>query len=171
MSLQELADKQAIYEQMCRYCQAIDRTDLELLKSTFHEDARADMGVVDAPAMEFADQIIPYLEETLVMATHRITNVWIEVRGNRAFAESYMLGYAWDADQKGGPKDIPDGMRYADIWEKREAGSWKILHRKLIMDWNACWEHSGVFVEGMYAEFTRGRRGKSDPGYEFGTTG
>lgn len=167
--LQGLADKQAIAEQMARYCQAIDRCDADILLSVFHPGARCQMGVFDGPAEEFAAAIIPYLKTTLVTATHRVTNLWIRVEGERAVAESYMWGYAFDQAYgvSGQPSDIPDGMRYADVWEKRD-GLWKMTLRKLIMDWNACWPHSGNDADGLYAQLNRGRRDRDDASYAAG---
>jgi ketosteroid isomerase-like protein len=164
--LQELAAKQAIEDQMARYCQAIDRCDPDILISTFHPDAVVDMGVFVGTPAAFAEAIIPYLKTTLVTATHRITNLLITVDGDRAAAESYMLGYAWDAlTNPASPADIPDGMRYTDIWEKRN-GEWRLSMRRLIMDWNACWPHSGNYTDGMYAELKyRGKRDKTDLAY------
>jgi hypothetical protein len=34
--LQSLADKQAIYEVLLRYCRGIDRIDMDLVRSAFH---------------------------------------------------------------------------------------------------------------------------------------
>jgi hypothetical protein len=37
-AMQELLDKQAIYEVVLRYCRAVDRMDMDLLLSCYHED-------------------------------------------------------------------------------------------------------------------------------------
>ena len=39
-----LLDRQAITEQIYRYCRAVDRLDIPLGHSVFHEDATADYG-------------------------------------------------------------------------------------------------------------------------------
>ena len=38
--IQKLIDKQEIYEVLTRYCQGVDRCDVELIKSVYHEDAQ-----------------------------------------------------------------------------------------------------------------------------------
>jgi len=84
-------------------------------------------------------------------------------------AESYMLGNAaaaLPAEYGGGVINCPDGLRYHDVWEKRD-GTWRMFSRKLIMDWNACWPFSGS-TEGIYASFDTGRRDRSDPAYALG---
>ena len=37
--LQELLDKQALYEVVARYCRGVDRADEELVRSAYHPDA------------------------------------------------------------------------------------------------------------------------------------
>ena len=44
LGLQEVADRQAITDQIYRYCRAMDRIDHELGYSIWHEDAVADYG-------------------------------------------------------------------------------------------------------------------------------
>ncbi len=159
-----LADKQAIYDQMVRYLQAVDRCDLDLLKSTFHHDGTVIFGIFDGNAHAFCDYDIPFIKDNLIWGFHRIANVSIELNGNRANAESYMLGNAAAATPDGNI-NCPDGMRYRDVWEKRE-GTWRMLNRDLIMDWNACWKYSGQ-TEGDYAAFKQlGRRDRSDLAYQ-----
>ena len=60
--IRALADKQAIFEQMCRYIQAVDRCDLELLKSTFHHDGSVIFGIFDGNAHDFCDYDIPFIK-------------------------------------------------------------------------------------------------------------
>lgn len=40
--LQELLDRQAIYDVMMRYCRGVDRFDADLITSAYHPDARDD---------------------------------------------------------------------------------------------------------------------------------
>lgn len=160
-----LADKQAIYDQMVRYLQAVDRCDLDLLKSTFHHDGSVIFGIFDGNAHDFCDYDIPFIKDNLIWGFHRVSNVLIELDGNRATAESYMLGNAAAAMPDGEKINCPDGMRYRDVWEKRD-GSWRMLSRDLIMDWNACWAYSGR-TDGAYAAYKQfGRRDRSDLAYQ-----
>lgn len=167
--IRALADEQAIRAQMCHYIQAIDRCDPELLKSTFHPDGSVIFGVFDGNAMDFCAWDIPFIRDNLLMGWHRVGNISIVLDGDRAMAESYMLGNAaaaLPAEYGGGVINCPDGLRYHDVWEKRD-GTWRMFSRNLIMDWNACWPFSGS-TEGLYASFNTGRRDRSDPAYALG---
>lgn len=159
-----VADRQAILDQMSRYIQAVDRCDLELLKSTFHADGVVDFGVYAGNAWDFCEQNIPFIKANLVMGWHRITNINIQLDGNRATAESYMLGNAAIQMPEADLVNCPDNMRYLDIWEKRD-GVWRIYSRNLVLDWNAFWAYSER-QDGYYAQFqTCGQRDETDAVY------
>lgn len=167
--IRALADDKAIYRQMCRYIQAVDRCDLDLLKSVFHPDGEVEFGLFDGNTMAFCDWDIPFILNNLQMGWHRVANVDIRLNGDRAVAESYMLGNAAAAlppEHGGGLINCPDGLRYHDVWEKRD-GVWRMLSRKLIMDWNACWAHT----ERPLPVFRRGSRDRTDPAYALGLNG
>ena len=53
--LQDLTDREAIREVIHRYCQAVDRCDLELLKGCYHPDGYDDHGFFAGNAHDFAD--------------------------------------------------------------------------------------------------------------------
>lgn len=163
--LRALADRQQIYAQMARYCQAIDRCDVGLLKSVFHADATVQFGIFDGNAHDFADYNIPFIKDNLVVAWHRYSNVRIVLDGDRAVAESYMLGNATAAVPDVGNINCPDAMRYADVWEKRD-GVWRMASRALIMDWNACWQYTER-DDGIFGLMTnKGQRGHGDLAYQ-----
>lgn len=158
-------NRQAICDQMSRYIQAVDRCDLELLKSVFHADGVVDFGVFAGNAWAFCEQNIPFIKENLVMGWHRFTNVDLQLDGARARAESYMLGNAAIRLPDGSLVNCPDNMRYLDIWEKRD-GIWRIYSRDLVLDWNASWPLSER-VDGEFEQYQlRGRRDESDVVYQ-----
>lgn len=166
--IRALADKQAIHEQMCRYIQAVDRCDLELLKSTFHHDGTVIFGIFDGNAHAFCDYDIPFIKDNLIWAYHRIANVLIEFDSDTlARAESYMLGNAAAALPDGTKINCPDNMRYRDVWEKRD-GVWKMRQRDLVMDWNGCWPYAGR-EDGEFAAYRiQGSRDRNDRVYQLG---
>ena len=60
--LDVLESKQAIVELLARYSRAVDRGDLELLKSVFHSDAVDDQDrAFSGNAHQFAEFILPLL--------------------------------------------------------------------------------------------------------------
>ncbi|WP_185267072.1 nuclear transport factor 2 family protein [Halopseudomonas xiamenensis] len=158
-------DIQAIEDQMARYIQAVDRCDLELLKSVFHADGVVDFGVYAGNAWEFCEQNIPFIKANLVMGWHRFSTVSIQLDGNRATAESYMLGNAAMQPPEGELINCPDNMRYLDVWEKRD-GVWRLYSRDLILDWNTAWPYSGR-EDGEFAQYQlQGQRDETDLVYQ-----
>ncbi|MCO6056869.1 nuclear transport factor 2 family protein [Pseudomonas sp. MOB-449] len=162
--IRRVCDQQAILEQMACYIRAVDRLDLELLKSTFHSDGVVSFGIFDGNAHEFCDFDIPFIRDNLSMGSHRFSTATIEFDSDtRARAESYMLGNAAAPTPDGVMLNFPDNMRYLDIWEKRD-GVWRMFSRGLVMDWNAFWPYSQR-EDGPFATLRRGVRDASDPSY------
>lgn len=60
---QELVDRQKIYHVPTSYCRALDRCDVELMKSVYREDGYDDHGVFAVNAQEFAGFIFDRLEK------------------------------------------------------------------------------------------------------------
>jgi hypothetical protein len=86
MDLQAVADKLEIHEQLARYARGVDTHDWELWKSVFTDDAVVDYsqsGILCAPR----DEVAAFLAEAFTAipwATHHITNVEIDLDGDRA---------------------------------------------------------------------------------------
>jgi SnoaL-like domain len=131
--LDGLESKQAIAELLATYCRAVDRGDLELLKSVFHADAIDDQGrAFSGNAHEFAEFILPLLTRSYPHR-HATTNPLIELDGDRAFCESrYMTSHrvAVDTDTV---FDVEAYGRYLDVLERRD-GAWKIRYRRLVVE-------------------------------------
>jgi hypothetical protein len=86
MDLQELHDKIEIYELLARYARGVDSKDWELYKSVFTPDAFIDYSSAGAAAGP-RDEVAAFLEEvfeTIAMAQHYVTNVEIDLDGDRA---------------------------------------------------------------------------------------
>ena len=86
MDVQAVADKLEIHEQLARYARGVDTHDWDLWKSVFTEDAVVDYsqsGVISGSR----DEVAAFLAEafaTIPWATHHITNVEIDLDGDRA---------------------------------------------------------------------------------------
>jgi len=130
--LQVLVDKEEIRDVMFRYCHAVDRCDKALLKSCYWPDARDHHGFFVGNAHAFADYVIPVLEQAL-STTHQLSNVRIEVDGDRACAESYVHVTHRLARADGTLVDNKSNCRYLDRFERR-GGEWKILFRAAVLD-------------------------------------
>lgn len=164
--LQELMDREAIREVIHRYCQAVDRCDLTLLKSCYHPDGFDDHGFFAGNAYEFAEYVIPVLEQ-IDSSVHAITNTRIEFEGERAACQSQWSVIHRLRHEKGFTDFWHQG-RYLDVFEKRD-GEWKILHRVMSNDFDRWIETVDVAALVSAAApqnaAVRGCRGTSDPSY------
>lgn len=184
-TLTACADRAAIENLLGLYCRAIDRLDLELLKSVYHSDAIDDHGALCANAHEFADKIIAVLGQVCVYSMHTVTHSVIDIQGDVATSEAYYLAYHTIA---GGEESIGHffgpayleaqraagnlnrrheyscGGRYIDVLHKRD-GVWRIFHRKMTNEFSASRPEETV-LEGMPAAFSvPGTRDRNDPVY------
>jgi hypothetical protein len=183
--LTECADRASIEKVLGLYCRAIDRLDVELLRSVYHPDAIDDHGAMCLNAHEFAPRIIGLLSQVCTYSMHTVTHVVIDLHGDQATSEAYYLGFhaiagdeqavgnffgaAYLAAQRAGglqhqPHEYVCGGRYLDLFEKRD-GVWRILRRKITNEFSVCRPQSAV-SEGLPAAFyTPGARDRSDPVY------
>lgn len=184
--LQAVVDRQEIEQILKLYCRAIDRVDVELLKSIYHPEATDDHGSFSGNAHEFADYITSSMRTGVIDGIHTVTHCTIDVEGNFATSEAYYWAYqsvpggadnvraffgdtyadtqaaAGKIDQA---QDYYCGGRYIDLFEKR-AGVWKILRRKITNEWNDIRPSERLTTEGHVALFNLpGRRDRQDPVY------
>ena len=161
--VRELKDREAIREGIHRYCQAVDRCDLKMLKSCYWPDGYDDHGFYAGNAHDFADYVIPCLQ-AVDSSMHSITNTRFRFDGNRCACTSQWHVVHRLAHEGGFTDFLHDG-RYLDVWEKRE-GEWKLLHRVIAGDLDR-WVHTlnirGDAMDDQNAP-VRGRRGGDDPG-------
>lgn len=86
MDLQAVADKLEIQEQLARYARGVDTGDWALWKSVFTADAIVDYSQ-SGVACGVRDDVAAFLAEAFTAipwATHHITNVEIDLDGDRA---------------------------------------------------------------------------------------
>lgn len=133
-ALQALVDKQAIAEVLFTYSRAVDRGDEDLLRACYHADAVEDHGgTFDGPAADYIAAIGPALRSDRLM-THSVTNVLIELDGDRALSECYYLSFArYPAGDP--PFQTLTLARAIDDFERRD-GVWRIARRRLRWEWN-----------------------------------
>src|ERR1700739_2671944 len=91
--LRLVLDRQEIEHVLKLYCRAIDRLDMELLKSVYHPDGTDDHGSFSGNAHEFAEYIIPSMKEAITDGIHTVTHCTIDVDGDFATSESYYWAY------------------------------------------------------------------------------
>lgn len=151
----DILARQSIEEVLARYARAIDRLDLDLLKTVFHEDGvNHEYGGGEVNLHRWSEHIIPQLKSLFVGTMHHITHKSITVSGERAASEAYFISYHLIS---GGRKEVVrffgeqyaqrteacldtgheyiGGGRYLHRWERRN-GLWKISERTATLEWN-----------------------------------
>jgi hypothetical protein len=156
--IQALIDKDAIREALFKYCRAVDRLDIPLGHSVFHEESHADYGaeVYQGPGRGCIDAIVKS-HDHLTTHSHQISNVLIALDGDRAGSEAYMTGTMW-MRRDGKDFQIFVRARYLDRWEKR-AGTWAIIRREVAYD------HDEVRDATAMRGTSHAARDGSDPSY------
>lgn len=165
-TIQALLDKDAIRELVHTYCRAADRRDHELMRSLYHEDAIDDHGsFFKGLAMDFIDKL-PEIQAPMEILHHNVTTHNIELDGDKAEGEAYVLAFHKIRTNTGG-MDLLIGGRYLDKYARR-LGVWKFSERRIVTDWANLHDPSIInltnpMVEGSYM----GRSGLDDPSYSF----
>jgi SnoaL-like domain len=131
-ALQMLLDKEAIRDAVLRYCRGVDRLEPEMIRSAYHPDGYDDHGDLKGGRDEYIDALVPLLRRHYVSTSHNIGNQLIEIDGDRALSESYLIAvHVTESDGKQW-QEIVFG-RYIDNFEKRD-GEWRIAHRVCVID-------------------------------------
>ena len=159
--LRALLDERDIHDVLTRYCRGVDRCDTELIASCYHPDARDDHGAWVAGGQEVAHLIVDRIRPGTASAMHFLGNLRIEVEGDEAFAESYLLAFR-SQDKDGRPCVRTRALRFIDRFTRRD-GEWRISERVVVDDWNRIDEALTAMPEA--GQFRYGRKDFSDPVY------
>ncbi len=166
--LQALLDRAEIGRVLVQYCRAVDGKDLDLLKDVYWPDATDDHGFFQGPAHQFAEWNVRATSAGMPLTQHHLTNVWIELDGDLAQAESCVLAFHKLADDDAAALRVlgPDHMarhgasssgghavilggRWLDRFERRD-GAWRIAHRTATTHWDLAQPGSKVLHEGVF---------------------
>ena len=132
--VQELADRLDIADVLARYCQALDGREWDLLATVFAPDARADYGSVGTPTgVEAITTAIRGTIGDLDATQHLIGNVQVQVQGDTATAQCYLISQHLRNEQPGGEHYLIGG-RYVDELARTPDG-WRITFRRLHRMW------------------------------------
>ncbi len=157
--LHRAADIVEIKEALTRYCRGIDRADLEIAKSAYHEDAIEDHGPFHGRAWDFLEFVVPIMGN-LAVSTRHITNHLVEFDGDVALSEASFIAIQREAESE--IDDMLSG-RYLDRFERRSDG-WRIASRLVVMDWWRRDERNALPFEHE-ASLKWGKPGSDDPLY------
>ena len=155
---QALADRQAITDQIYRYCRAMNRIDHELGYAIWHPDGTADYGaaVFVGRGHDFIDQVCRQ-HAGLLCHSHQVSNVVIELGGSNAASGAYVTANL-RMMRDGKLLQMTVLSRCIDRWSRRD-GKWAIDHRIAVMDMDEVREVTPMKAHDV------ARRDRSDPSY------
>jgi hypothetical protein len=134
LAVQALLDKNEIAELLTRYMRAIDRGDIAALRACYAPGATEEHGgMYSGPAQGYLDTIERALVNPRLVSTHTISNVLIEVTGDAARSEHYVLALT-RVKADGVVSDGLVATRIVDDLARHE-GRWAIARRRLRFDW------------------------------------
>lgn len=133
--LARLLDERAIESVLKRYCRAIDRRDLALLRSCYHDDATDRHGSFFGGA----DEYVAWVDGLLAryrMTTHALNQITIEFADDPDVAAAETYGISVHRGDPAKPhQNLATAFRYLDRFERR-AGEWRIASRVAIGEWS-----------------------------------
>jgi ketosteroid isomerase-like protein len=147
--LQRLLDEREIEQVLVAYVRAIDRRDRGAIKAVYHPDATDDHGDFVGLGVDFADHAIDVDLTHFAATSHLLSNITIDLRGNVAAVESYVLATHVTRREDSERLHIMAG-RYLDRFQKRE-GEWRIAARRVVRDWGL----SPITATSWPASFSR----------------
>lgn len=168
MKINEVIAHAEIRQVLATYFRALDRRDVDQLKSVFHPDATDDhgTGLFQGNAHEMCDWIFEQSKHFKMVRQHHLTNVWVEMDGeNFANVESYGIVVRSQPHPETGEEARQlAGGRIVDRFELRD-GAWKILDRQIIID--CVWSGVPAETPEALAPFAKFGPYPDDASYKF----
>jgi len=169
--LQEVWDRQEIEQLMYRHARSLDRMDADLMKSTYWpEGIEEHMDPIYPDLFHWNDNAWKFVPDAMKGFTkvkitqHRISNILIELDGDKATAETYVWAYHVH-EENGVDKEGILGGRHLFNLEKRN-GEWRIMKRFTIFDWNQNQDASAKWSDN-FSDIYRPKRNKTDESYKY----
>lgn len=159
--VQELIDKQKIYELYMRYCRGVDRVDRDQIASCYHPEGTCEFGALLLEGGDNVADAISQAAGSYRLTFHMIGNTFVEIKGDVAGCEAYFLS-ATTVEPEDGEKQLRmRSGRYVDRIEKRD-GQWKIKTRVVVEDWCKIFDLPELPAG---TSFRAGQQGKADALY------
>lgn len=164
-AIDAIVSRQQIADLTMAYCRGVDRADAGLLADVFHEESTVVSGPFNGNGKAFATEICRLVEDTYEQTFHSIANQWVEVEGNTALGETYVIAVSTSrGDER---TETLTGGRYIDRFERRD-GRWAIAERTFVLDWMRAQPSTRQMEGGMYGALDlHGCRGEADRVYAF----
>ena len=133
MSLADLEDRLAINDLFVRYTMALDRGDVETIVDCFTPDGSLDSPAVGrhaghAAIRAFAERFARFHERGAQLR-HVISNLAVEIDGDRARATCYLLNVL---TRNGNSELLAPGRYECEL--VKSAGAWRFERRVVILD-------------------------------------
>jgi len=161
---QELSQRAEIVDALLSYTRGIDRLDKESVISAFHPGAILNnYGPEPMPIEDFVEYALPSLKQRYSATQHRVSNIRIEIKEDRALVESYVLAYHVKSSENSKQLHTFNG-RYIDSFALRDA-HWKISERFLRNDWSKVDDITEEMAGSSV--WVKSRRDADDPIYDF----
>jgi hypothetical protein len=153
------AAEEAIRQVALRYCRGVDRLDVELMASAYHDDATDDHGVYVGPARGLCERVVQS-HRRYDATMHCVLNHAIDiVDDTHATGEIYNVTYL--------RRTAPDGTAHLDTWWGRYVdryecrdGWWAIAHRVCVHEWT----RTEPLGDTMPIDAAKFRQGAADRG-------
>lgn len=157
--LRELVDRAAILDCLQRYARGIDRHDVELAASAYHEDALDDHGFYVGSGRGLAMWANDEAHAGVPRHQHHLTNHSVDIDGDTAHAETYYLVVM---RTEAGEMNLGSG-RYLDRFERRN-GQWRIAAREVVVE--SLVQLGLADMAAVDAAFAASRQDPGDPSYD-----
>jgi ketosteroid isomerase-like protein len=162
--LDDLLAEHEIRQVLARYCRGIDRYDLALVRSCYHDDAVDEHGSFTGGPDEYVAWVGKLLKR-YAMTMHVMASSSIERTGDVALVETYGMSF-----HRSGPDEAADaklnlmtGFRFVDRFERRDGsgGGWRIAHRVAVTEWSRVDDEPGRWP--VPPTLRHGTRDATDP--------
>jgi SnoaL-like domain len=150
-----------IQDMLFRYCRGLDRMDKPLALSVFHPESELDIeGAFKGSGIAFVDWVWEQHNKAL-RHSHNITNVYVEIAGETAASEAYVM-MVMHVATPGGMTLIQGHGRYLDEWVRYEQ-RWVIKKRRATREFQEVRQLAAERAPGAPA---LSRRDGTDPSYD-----
>lgn len=162
-ALQEIVNRQRVWEVLLKYTRGVDRLDRALMLSAFHEDALIDQGTFKGDRDQLADWVLGYHRDHQLLTQHLMTNHFCEIDADAAHTETYVAYYGTNP---GGDNDAFAIGRYIDRLECR-SGQWGIVDRVCTTEGTTEFPKNGLLdqFKPQAESLATPTRDRSDPSY------
>jgi len=159
--LERLVAEAEIRRVIARYCRGIDRMDLDLVRSCYHDDAHDEHGSFSGNV----DQYIEWVGDLLAKydaTMHFVGNQLVEFEdADIAHVETY--GISVHRSASAAPHlNLTTGFRFVDRFERR-GGEWRVARRVAVAEWSL--RHGPDDWWPLPRQHRQGRRDRSDAVY------